>query len=304
MKKNNKLILVTAFIIILMIFTGCGAKNAEQESNESAKPEVEKIDAGYGLELTFDEDIKEQSQEKIKPKIIQKNDIDMETLAFDECIANLEEEIYRLDGYIEESNIEGKRINSYGEIELRDAYFTFRVPQEEYRLFLNSVGKLGNIVNEHKTTEDVTLKYYDNETKLESKKIHKDRLLELLKETKDVEQLIAVERELAEITYDIESLTTQLRKWDNLIDYVTVRVSIEEVRKVTEGEVKKDSFGSKISASFSNSIKIFGEFIEELLIGIIYLLPYLIIVGIILLVVFKVKKKNHSVKKSKEVNKK
>ncbi|MCT4597125.1 MAG: DUF4349 domain-containing protein [Vallitalea sp.] len=304
MKKNNKLILVTAFIIILMIFTGCGAKNAEQESNESAKPEVKKIDAGYGLEVTFDEDIKEQSQEKMKPKIIQNNDIDMETLAFDECIANLEEEIYRLDGYIEESNIEGKRINSYGEIELRDAYYTFRVPQEEYRLFLNSVGKLGNIVNEHKTTEDVTLKYFDNETKLESKKIHKDRLLELLKETKDVEQLIAVERELAEITYDIESLTTQLRKWDNLIDYVTVRVSIEEVRKVTEGEVKKDSFGSKISSSFSDSIKIFGEFLEELLIGIIYLLPYLIIAGIILLVVFKVKKKKHSVKKSKEVNKK
>lgn len=303
MKNNNKLIFVTACILIIMIFTGCGAKGEKQESNDSATSEVKKED-GYNIEVTFDENLKEQSQGKVQPKIIQKNNIDMETLAFDECVANLEKEIYSLNGYIEESNVEGKRINSYGEIELRDAYYTFRVPKENYRLFLKSIGNLGNIVNEHKTTEDVTLKYFDNETRLEAKKIHRDRLLDLLKETKDVEQLIAVERELAEITYDIESLTTQLRKWDNLIDYVTVRVSVEEVRQVTEGEVKKDSFGSTIVSSFNNSIKIFGQLLEEVLIVIIYLLPYLIIVGIILVIVFKVKKKNPSVKKVKEINKK
>ncbi len=223
----------------------------------------------------------------------------METLVFDECTMNLEKkEIHNLDGYIEESNVEGKRINGYGEIQLRNAYYTFRVPKDSYMVFLKSIGDLGNIISEHKTTEDITLRYFDNETRLEAKRIHKDRLLELLKETKDVEQLLAVERELANITYEIEAMTTELRKWDNLIDYVTVRVSVEEVVKVTPGVAKGGAFGNRFANSIKDSFEIFTNAIGNLIIVMIYLAPYLVILGLIVLIIIRVKK---TLKKEKKI---
>lgn len=300
MKKIKKAIYIVGVLLIILAFSGCSAKKSIENTKDNSTQDSPNMvnDTGFSKEIEATENTEKKTSEKIQAKIIQNDNISMETLVFDECTMNLEKEIHNLDGYIEESNVEGKRINGYGEIQLRNAYYTFRVPKDNYMVFLKSIGDLGNIISEHKTTEDITLRYFDNETRLEAKRIHKDRLLELLKETKDVDQLLAVESELANITYEIEAMTTELRKWDNLIDYVTVRVSVEEVVKVTQGVVKEDSYGSRFTNSIKNSLDIFTKAIGNLIIGIVYLVPYLVILGLIVLIIIRVKK---TLKKEKKI---
>ena len=53
----------------------------------------------------------------------------------------------------------------------------------------------------------------------------------MLKESKNVSDVIAVESELYKVRYDIESLEGQLKNLDNLIEYSTVYINIEEVEK-------------------------------------------------------------------------
>ncbi|GMQ57018.1 hypothetical protein AN1V17_14120 [Vallitalea sediminicola] len=302
MKKNKKAIYIVGVLLIILVFSGCSAKKSIENTKDNSTQDNGNMvnDTGFSKENEATANTEKKTSDKIQAKIIQNNNISMETLVFDECTMNLEKEIHNLDGYIEESNVEGKRINDYGEIQLRNAYYTFRVPKDNYMVFLKSIGDLGNIISEHKTTEDITLRYFDNETRLEAKRIHKDRLLELLKETKDVDQLLAVESELANITYEIEAMTTELRKWDNLIDYVTVRVSVEEVVKVTPGVVKEDSYGSRFTNSIKDSLDIFTKAIGNLIIGIVYLVPYLVILGLIVLIIIRVKKILKKEKKIKQ----
>ena len=55
--------------------------------------------------------------------------------------------------------------------------------------------------------------------------------------------------------------------------------------------MKKDTAWNRFTEAFGDSISGFVSFLESLVIAIIYLFPYLIVIGIITLIVLKVTKK-------------
>jgi len=156
--------------------------------------------------------------------------------------------------------------------------YSLRVPSKFYELFLAEMNGMGRLINRSENTEDVTLRYYDLEGRLETKKELLKTFQAYLRRATNIEEILKVEARIAELQYDIEGTGQQLRHLANRVDYATIELTLlgpaaaTQRRSVTFGEQIKQMFGG------------FGGFLSGLAMAIIGIVIYGI--PILLLVVF------------------
>ena len=109
--------------------------------------------------------------------------------------------------------------------------------------------------------------------------------------------MLAVEDRLSEVQYELNSLKTRLAAMDTDVAYSTVTIWLREVRVYTE---TSDSFIDKLASSFTNGWSNFLDCVEGIILGAVYLLPLLIIAGIIVAVLAKKKVFSRFFRKNKE----
>ena len=153
---------------------------------------------------------------------------------------------------------------------------------------------IGTTVSSSVSGRDISLDYYDTETRLEVLETRQERLMALLEEAATLEDIIELERELADVDYEISIYEGTLRDYDSLIDYSTITITLEEVNEITEVATSDDqTIGERISSGFYSVLSVLAEFGEGLLVFIIAGSPALIILAaIILLIVWLVKRSN------------
>ena len=205
----------------------------------------------------------------------------METLSFDETVQSILTKTNSIGAYIQSSNVSGRRIGANPNEERRSGQFILRIPKDKFDSFILDVGNLGSITNQQISSDDVTSDYFDTQAHLKSLSIQEERLLELLKKTGELKDIIVLEKELTDVRYEIEGLTGNLKKWDNLIDFCTLSLEISEVYKIKENPI---SFGAKIVNGFTDSMKSLIDFGKEFVVVISISIPYLVILCIILLI--------------------
>jgi len=91
----------------------------------------------------------------------------------------------------------------------RAEYF-IRVPPERLDALMDSVAALGDVESRSVGVEDVTERVIDAEARLNSLRASRDRLRQLLERAGTVQDVIAVERELARVQGEIQSLEARL----------------------------------------------------------------------------------------------
>ena len=79
-----------------------------------------------------------------------------------------------MGGYVQYGNVWGTKPEVYGDSG-RTAELTFRIPAEQAEAFLTFAEGNGEVVRQSVNTEDVTLDYYDRETRLEVLRTQLDR---------------------------------------------------------------------------------------------------------------------------------
>ena len=95
--------------------------------------------------------------------------------------------------------------------------------------------------------------------------------------------MIAIESRLSEVRYKLESQASQLRTFDNLVDYATVYLRISEVTKYTEPEPEK--YWDRVKRSFSEGIADLVEGLQNFFVGFVGALPGLVLFIIIVALV-------------------
>ncbi|RJE48457.1 MULTISPECIES: DUF4349 domain-containing protein [unclassified Dehalobacter] len=135
----------------------------------------------------------------------------------------LEEKVKTLGGYVAEST----RSNYDNGL---TAFLSLRIPAEQFETFKNSIPQFGTVVNEHQNTEDVSMTYFDTETRLRSWEAQEKRYLEILEKANSVEDILKIENSLAAVRQEIESLKGQLKYYDNRVEYSQVTINIEQAR--------------------------------------------------------------------------
>ena len=305
----KKIKILTLIIALAVIFTGCGATtealDSKNEYFDMGWPEPEAPMEMPEFESVTEESITEdalldsnapsagvsENQISTNRKLIRTFNLDVETLDFEKFVSDLKAEIASLGGYIENSSVNG---NSYNYTYNRNANFTCRIPSEKLDEFIGTVGGLGNITYTYEDTTDVTLKYVDTEARIKSLQTEYDRLLELLAEAENIDTIILLEQRITEVRYQLESYQSQLRTYDNLVDYSTVHLNVNEVKRVTAAEPK--TIWERISTDFGDNIYDIWVDAQNFFVWFIASVPYFVIwaaviIGIIL-VVRSVLKKN------------
>ena len=237
-------------------------------------------------------------------KLIKNVDLEVETEEFDDLLTTIEQKTEALAGYIEESYTYNG--SAYRGRSTRNASLIIRIPAGKLNTFLSEVAEVSNVISRNERVTDVTLQYVDMESHKKALVAEQDRLLELLEQAENIEDIISIESRLSEVRYQIESMESQLRTMDNQVSYSTINLSIEEVKQLTP--VKEQSVGEKIATGFWKNLTRVGAGILNFVIGLIISIPYVLLWGIIIaIVVFIIRsvlKKNRSRKVSNKVSNK
>ena len=209
-------------------------------------------------------------------KIITTYTIEMTTDEFDTHFQMLKDKCTELGGYVQSCSVNGTKPENYNDPG-RYASIAFRIPSDQAEAFAEYTSGTGTITSSNSNTQDITLEYYDSETRLSVLKTQLTRLESILVKTDNLADIIELEKEIARVTTEIEEMTTQLRKYDDLIDYTTVYVNISENR-LTQGPAATMTMGERISKGFADTMNGLGVFFENFAVGFIVALPVILVV--------------------------
>jgi hypothetical protein len=109
------------------------------------------------------------------------------------------------------------------------------VPTERTDSILGELAKLGEVTNRDVRVSDVTSQYVDLQIRIENLEKTRQRLQQLLMQSVDVEDVLAVEKELSRVTIQLERLKGQMRTMNRDTTYASVSLTVEE--EVTPGPV-------------------------------------------------------------------
>lgn len=206
-------------------------------------------------------------------KLIRTVELNIQTREFDEVLEAVQSKVQQLGGYIESSSMDRgsqfyNHYNRYGNL-------TVRIPSDQLDGFIANVKESTNVTYISESTEDITLRYVDVESRKIALETERDRLLELLGKAETVEDIITIESRLSEVRYQLESYTSQLRTFDNQVDYSTVHISISEVERETNVEPK--TFWEEVVEEFGDSLHQMKRSARNFAIWFLGCTPYLVV---------------------------
>jgi len=99
-----------------------------------------------------------------------------------------------------------------------------RVPADKFRELIEAVEALGTVTDRSIHADDVTDRYVDLQARLRNAKASDARLRELLAKAKDVQETLAVEKELRRLGEEIERIEGQLQLLEKQVALSTLTV--------------------------------------------------------------------------------
>lgn len=292
MRMKRMLPLLLAVLMIFALFAGCSAPSGDYALNESPAPE-----GGEGI---YDSNSGAASAEIIGRKLIRTITIEAETKDLDALLTDLDAQLAALGGYVQSKQVRGSATSNR-----RNASMTLRIPADKLDQFVNHVSGATNILSNSETTEDVTLKFIATESRIAALEAEEARVMELIGKAENLNELLTLESKLSSIRQELEEVKSQLKLYENLIDYGTVYLSISEEKEYTVVEEEEPTVWERISTGFVKSLKGVGTIITELFVFFVVASPYLAIpaaIVVIVVVCLNISKKKAQKKQQEQQN--
>ncbi|MGV8847873.1 DUF4349 domain-containing protein [Tessaracoccus sp.] len=111
-------------------------------------------------------------------------------------------------------------------------WVTVRIPSDRYEDFIAATATLGTVKFQSESTSDVTQEHVDLSARLENMRAQELRLREFFEAAKNVEDMLAVEKELGRVRGEVESLDAQVTYLERQAAMATVTIELTEPRAV------------------------------------------------------------------------
>lgn len=236
MRTNHLLIFIAvALVVAASLVAGCTTLTGNEQKSytppasdygtATGYPAVNAGESGY-YPQPYPTIAPDASSDIANRKVIMTAYVQVETTKFDEAVSQVRAMAPAAGGYVQSSSMD-----TYGD-KRKTGTITLKVPQSKYEDVLRDVRKLGTVKADRSTGSDVTGKYVDLEARLKNAKASEVRLLDIMGDTKNVTEVLAVEKELMRVQGEIESLTAQLRTLNSQVDFATITVYLTEPEPV------------------------------------------------------------------------
>jgi len=164
------------------------------------------------------------------------------------------------------------------EVDENSRNYSLRVPALRYDAFLAEMNGMGRLLRRSENTEDVTIRYYDLEGRLATKRELLKTYQSYLGRARNIEDILSVEARIADLQNDIEGTGMQLRGLANRVDYATIDLAL--LGPVSSVPQQSATLGERIKKLFGN----FGAFLSTVAVGLVGVVIYGI--PVLLLVIF------------------
>ncbi|MDE7310693.1 MAG: DUF4349 domain-containing protein [Eubacterium sp.] len=302
MKRKLTALLCTGILCAGILTTGCGgsvnggsnSNNADSGSPDAAQESYDMMMEEAESDMAADDsmDLREGSGEAAlngstastvksqNQKLIFTYHYSVETKEFDSFYEKISKKTEQIGGYVENSETDGSASDGIN----RYAALTLRIPADQMQQMLSLLDSDSNVTYQSRSSENVTLQYVDMESHLKALRIEQKTLLELMEKADKLEDVIALQSQLTQIRYEIESYESQLRMYDNLVEYSTLYLNITEVDRTTTIASSKTSFFEEISNKFSDNLYAVGQWLRAAAIWLISSLPILLPLAVAILI--------------------
>ena len=296
MKKTTKLLAIALALVLALGLAGCGGKTMQTASSAPAAYDYdaapmeepmaeESMEAGFANTASGDMlysgkngDTSAAEPADMSEKIIYSANARLETTEFDTALEKIQTLVKELGGFMESTSVSGNNYSSIarGNTGGRSASFTIRVPSDKFSVLTGSLSDIGNVPYCNTYMQNVTMEYYDVQSRLEAYKTQETRLLEMLAAAESVEDMLAIQQQLTDVQYEIDSLTGRLRYYDHQVNYSTVTLDVTEVREYTPEPTITLTYWQRMTRGFAESLKDVGEFFQDLFLWFVTSLPWLV----------------------------
>jgi hypothetical protein len=223
-------------------------------------------------------DSSDQTAKNVNRKIIYTAKLDIVVKNYQHTLNHIQTQVADYGGYIVESNMS----KSEGD-ETTNGYITVRIPQEEFREFIQLVEEgSSNVLESSISGQDVTEEYVDLESRLKSKRVVEERLLSFMEKAEKTEDLLTISNDLASVQEEIEEIMGRMKYLDNRAELATVTIHIQEnnVSLTTMSDKDLNSW-DQTKQQFVKSINMLLSFFSSLFIFLVGNLPVLLLLGVI-----------------------
>ena len=197
-------------------------------------------------------------------KLIRNARLEFETEDLDQTAAQIRQAVDKHKGYLgsEQSlNYETRQSTT----------IQVRIPATSFEAFIEEISKgVTQFDEKNISARDVTEEFVDVEARLKNKKELETRYQEILKQAKNVKEILEIEREINSLRSDIESMEGRLNYLKNQVGLSTVHITYYKETP------KSVAFGQKFRQGFRSGWTNLVWF----LVGLVNIWPFLILLGL------------------------
>ncbi len=169
---------------------------------------------------------------------------------------------------------------------VKSGHVTVKVPVANFDKTFQELKKVGTqVLRESTSGQDVTEQYVDLQAQLKNKKAEEETFVKILDQSGDIEDVLAVTKEISRVRGEIERIEGRLRYLSSQTDMSTIMISISEDVEITP--VSDDWRPMQtIKKAFKNLIESGQDFVDWLIYFVIAKLPRLIVFALIVWVFY------------------
>ncbi|MGZ5244890.1 MAG: DUF4349 domain-containing protein [Bacteroidia bacterium] len=297
---NNLAMKIIYILLTLMLpFTSCNSNNRDSNYRESDSKEnvsadyapappaaMESVDEGQASDKAGYSKVNatngNQSQNIPAPapekKLIKNGSLNMQVEDYAKTRPRINQLIAQHKGYIGSEN----ETNSGNSLQ---NHITIRVPFNEFDGLVNNLEKEAKFVESKSVNvQDVTAQFVDIEGRLKTRREVEARYMEFLKKAKNIDETLKIEEQIRQLREEIESAEGQLKLMRDQVMYSTLELTVYQHLPYKVSPATETGFFAKLGEAFKSGWRI----MLDLIVGLAYLWPFLI-VGFVLLLFLRKK---------------
>ncbi|MBC8090076.1 MAG: DUF4349 domain-containing protein [Phycisphaerae bacterium] len=196
--------------------------------------------------------------------VIRNGAVTIEVDSLELAVAALHQVAKSMGGYV------GNSSQSTGAFNVRSATLELKIPAGRYENAISSLAPVGKIESQESSAEDVGEEFFDISARQANSRRLEERLITLLAtRTGKLEDVLAVERELARVREEIERYEGRLRYLKSHVATSTLAVTVHERAAI----VSQSPGRNVIVESFKNAWRIFVGLVSVTIASLGWIIP-------------------------------
>lgn len=143
---------------------------------------------------------------------------------------------------------------------------TIKVPVDQFDMAVKALtdGK-ENIITQKMTSQDVTGEVIDTRSRLEAKRQVRERYLDLLKQAKNMKEILEVQKEINDLQVEMEAAAGKISYLNHAAALSTIELTYYQVLNAQASDTIKPSFGQRVLNALQGGLEWLGELLVMLL---------------------------------------